>query len=137
MYTNVPQFIDIEDKIAFGLTWKQLLWIFGMGAVLMVLYNLLDRPTFFVAGIPVVLIFVALAFVKPYGVSFITFLGFAFRFLTRSKNYVWKRTYSGSGVDLRKATLVQRGKFSPQAEVKKAPTADQLKKIAWMLDTKK
>ncbi|TSA45449.1 hypothetical protein D4R51_01840 [bacterium] len=103
----------------------------------MLLYNLLDRATFFVAGIPVILLFVALAFVKPYGVSFITFLGFAFRFLTRSKNYVWKRTYSGSGVDLRKAALVQRGKFSPQAQAKKAPTADQLKKIAWMLDTKK
>jgi hypothetical protein len=137
MYTNVPQFIDIEDKIAFGLTWKQLLWLMGMGAVLMTLYTLLDRPTFFVTGIPVVLIFVALAFVKPYGVSFLTFLGFAFRFLTRSKNYVWKRSYSGSGVDLRKAALAQREKFDPQAQVKKAPTADQLKKIAWTLDTKK
>ena len=137
MYANVPQFIDIEDKIAFGLTWKQLLWLFGMGAVLMVLYTLLDRQAFFIAGVPVVMLFVALAFVKPYGVSFITFLGFAFRFLTSSKNYVWKRTYSGSGVDLRKAALSQREKFSPQAQAKKAPTADQLKKIAWMLDTKK
>ena len=137
MYTNVPQFIDIEDKIAFGLTWKQLLWIFGMGAVLLALYNLLDRPTFFITGVPIALLFIALAFVRPYGVSFVTFLGFAFRFLTRSKNYVWKRTYSGSGVDLRKAALAQREKFSPDAPAKKAPTADQLKKIAWMLDTRK
>jgi hypothetical protein len=137
MYTNVPQFIDVEDKIAFGLTWKQLLWIMGMGAALMVLYNLFDRPTFFITGIPVALLFMALAFVKPYGVSFLTFLGYAFRFLTRSKNYVWKRAYSGSGVDFRKAASIQREKLSPQAQVKKAPTADQLKKMAWMLDTKK
>jgi len=137
VYTNVPQFIDIEDKIAFGLTWKQLLWLMGMGGLLLTLYSLFDRMTFFVTGVPVVLIFVALAFVKPYGVTFLTFLGFTFRFLTSSKNYVWKRSYSGSGVDLRKAALVQRGKISPQAQVKKTPTTDQLKKIAWMLDTKK
>ena len=73
MHVNVPQFIDIEDKIAFGLTGKQLLWMAGMGATLLVVYNLFDQQAFYLIGIFVVLIFSAFAFWKPQGVTLITF----------------------------------------------------------------
>jgi hypothetical protein len=137
VHANVPQFIDIEDKIAFGLTAKQLLWMFGMGAILLVLYNILDRQSFFAIGVPVVVIFGGLAFYRPQGVSLLTFSGYALRFLMRPKNYVWRRNYSGLTVDLKKASLIQRGKMGPQALAKKLPSAEHLKKIAWSLDTKK
>jgi hypothetical protein len=137
MHANVPQFIDVEDKIAFGLTAKQLLWMFGMGAILLVFYNILDRQSFFAVGVPVVIIFAGLAFFRPQGVSLLTFSGYALRFLMRPKNYVWKRIYSSPTVDLKKAALIQRGKMTPVAPVKKLPSAGQLKKIAWTLDTRK
>ncbi len=137
MHANVPQFIDVEDKIAFGLTAKQLLWMFGMGAILLVIYNILDRQAFFVVGVPIAVIFVGLAFYRPQGVSLLTFSGFALRFLMRPKNYIWKRNYSGPTVDLRKAALIQKNKQAPHAQAKKLPSAGQLKKIAWTLDTKK
>ncbi len=139
MHANVPQFIDIEDKIAFGLTGKQLLWLAGMGAILLVLYNIFVREVFYVVGTVVVIIFAALAFWRPQGVSLVTFLGFAIRFVTRPKNYVWKRKFAGSGQALPgKLDLV--GKEEAQMKnitPKKRPTEGQLKKIAWVLDTKK
>ncbi len=83
MMFSVPQFIDIEDKIAGPLTWRQLLWLIGMGAVILVVFSLFDTT--------VVLIFVALAFYKPGGFPMTAFIGNAFFFFFRPKIAVWER----------------------------------------------
>ena len=67
MLINVPQYIDVEDKIAGPLTVKQLGWIIGLGIILLVLWNIVPAPVFFILGIPLAIFFVALAFYKPYG----------------------------------------------------------------------
>jgi hypothetical protein len=140
MHANVPQFIDIEDKIAFGLTAKQLLWMAGMGATLLVLYNIFERQAFYVIGTFVVVIFAALAFWKPQGVSMLTFLGFALQYFLRPRNYVWKRKFLESrGTIAGKIDLISKGKAPEHLAVpkKKKPTESQLRKIAWILDTKR
>ena len=139
MHANVPQFIDIEDKIAFGLTGKQLLWMVAMVATLLVLYNIFTREAFYFIGTFVVIIFAALAFYRPQGVTLLAFLGFAVRFLVRPRNYVWKRRYSAThGIPVAKLDLTGKGKMPVQKmPPKKKPTESQLKKIAWVLDTKK
>ena len=53
MQFNIPQFIDKEDKIVGPLTAKQLGWMFGGGAILLVLWNLLDMTAFILAAIVV------------------------------------------------------------------------------------
>lgn len=88
---SVPQFIDVEDKIAGPLTWKQLLWMIGMGAVLLVFFNFFDTTLFIIAAIPVVLLFAAFAFYKPNGFPMTTFVFYAFLFLFRPKVAVWER----------------------------------------------
>jgi hypothetical protein len=140
MHANVPQFIDIEDKIAFGLTGRQLLWLGGMTAILLVVYNIFTREAFYFIATFVVIIFASLAFWRPQGVSMLTFLGFVAKFVTRPRNYVWKRKYSSeAGPEFGKLDLVGKGKmdadFHPAP--KKRPTEGQLKRIAWVLDTKK
>lgn len=137
MHAGVPQFIDIEDKIAFGLTAKQLLWLGGGVALLVVSYTLFDRQLFFAVGFFVVLIFGALAFWRPQGVSMITFLGFTLQFFFKPRNYIWKRVYAKENIDVKKASLAQQ-KNAPAAYVPKhLPSQGQLKKIAWELDTRK
>lgn len=137
MHAGVPQFIDIEDKIAFGLTGKQLLWMGGGVAMLVAAYGLLNRPMFFAIGFFIVIIFGSLAFWRPQGVSMITFLGFTFQFFLKPKNYIWKRVYTRDNLDLKKASLVQK-KNAPAAYVPKhLPERGQLKRIAWELDTRK
>lgn len=88
---SVPQFIDVEDKIAGPLTWKQLGWMIGMGAVVMTIFGIFDTSLSVVLSIPVVLIFCALAFYRPNGISMISFLGSALLFLFRPKVSVWER----------------------------------------------
>lgn len=138
MHVNVPQFIDIEDKIAFGLTAKQLLWMGGMMAVLLVIYSLFDRQAFYLIGTFVVIIFGALAFWRPQGVSLITFSGFVIQFYLKPRNYIWKRVFRSSDLAIQKAAhATQMKKTEPRIAAKPAPGKSQLKRIAWMLDTKK
>ncbi|MBI2439467.1 MAG: PrgI family protein [Candidatus Moranbacteria bacterium] len=91
MMFSVPQFIDVEDKIAGPLTWRQLLWMIGMGAVLLVAFNVFDGAMFIVSAIPIVLIFVAFAFYRPNGFPLVTFIFYSILFLFRPKVSVWER----------------------------------------------
>jgi len=67
MLINVPQYIDIEDKIVGPLTAKQLGWLVAMGIILLIMWKTLSGPMFFILGIPVSLLIISLAFFKPYG----------------------------------------------------------------------
>jgi hypothetical protein len=92
MLINVPQYIDVEDKIAGPLTAKQLGWIIGLGIILLILWNVVPSPVFFILGIPLTIIFVALAFYRPYGQPLGSFLIFGIMYFFRPKVYVWRRT---------------------------------------------
>lgn len=91
MMFSVPQFIDVEDKIAGPFTWKQLLWMIGMVAMLLMFFNIFDTALFFIAAVPTVFLFVALAFYRPNGFPLTTFIFYAFLFLFRPKVSVWER----------------------------------------------
>ena len=93
MLFNTPQYIEIEDKIVGPLTAKQLMWMFGMGAVLLILWGFLDKTTFFITAIPVGLIFCALAFYRPHGQPLIKFIMWGISFMFQPKTYVWRREY--------------------------------------------
>jgi len=87
----VPQYIDVEDKIAGPLTWKHLGWIFGGSGIILIAFTFLERMTFFMVAIPIGLMTIALAFYKPNGISLISFLGYGFTYLFHPKTYIWQR----------------------------------------------
>lgn len=91
MLISVPQYIDVEDKIVGPLTAKQLGWMFGMGAVLLVCYNIFETGSFIIIAIVVMMIFSALAFYRPNGMTLLAFIGSSIYFFSRPKVYVWKR----------------------------------------------
>lgn len=91
MLFNVPQFIDVEDKIAGPLTVKQVLWLIGMGAVLFIVWTFFDTPTFFALSVPIVIIFALFAFYRPYNQSFLMFVVHGVTFFFRPKVYTWDR----------------------------------------------
>src|SRR6266702_3308356 len=92
MLINVPQYIDVEDKIAGPLTAKQLGWIIGLGIILLILWNVVPFVVFIILGFPLAILFVALAFYKPYGQPLGSFLIFGIMYFFRPKVYMWKRT---------------------------------------------
>lgn len=137
MHAGVPQFVDIEDRIAFGLTGKQLLWMGGAVALLVASYGLFDRQLFFAVGFFIVIIFGSFAFWKPQGVSMISFAGFTLYYFMKPKQYVWKRVSAKQNIDMKKASLAQQKNSEAAVAPKHLPNSGQLKRIAWELDTKK
>jgi hypothetical protein len=91
MIFNVPQFIDIEDKLVGPLTAKQLGWIAAGAVIILVFYSLLDKPTFLISSIITAVIFGALAFYKPYNQPLIKFILSSIMFVVRPKMYIWRR----------------------------------------------
>ncbi len=91
MMFSVPQFIDIEDRIAGPLTWKQLGWMIAMGAVILIIRTLFDTALTIIVAIPIILLFASLAFYKPNGFPMTVFLTNAVLFFFRPKVAVWER----------------------------------------------
>jgi hypothetical protein len=92
MLINVPQYIDIEDKVAGPLTAKQLGWIVLLGVILLILWNVASKPVFFISAIPLTLLLIAMAFYKPYGQPLGSFIIFGVLYFFRPKIYFWRRT---------------------------------------------
>lgn len=91
MRFKVPKDVDIEDRIVGPLTIKQLGWLGGGMVLCIVLYKLFDFQLFIVFAILIVGLSTAFAFVKPYNQSLIGFCGSVLLFITKPKQYLWRR----------------------------------------------
>ncbi len=133
MLFSVPQYIDVEDKIAGPLTARQFLWLLAFGAVLIVLWNLFDnKATFYVVAFFLFLLFGAFAFYKPHGVSLVTFVGYALTFLIQPKIYVWRRPVGWQ----KKKITKKRDKYDAQFYKKSASmTIEDIAVLADVLDS--
>ncbi|HFC76679.1 MAG TPA: PrgI family protein [Candidatus Moranbacteria bacterium] len=131
MHYNVPQFIDIEDKIVGPLTAKQLLWMFAMGGVLLILWATVgNKINFFIIGIPIALAFVALAFYRPYGQPLSKFITSAFLFIVKPKIYIWRREIKPE----KKKKITEFKKINNFPEKKKMKQ-EELHQLAEILDS--
>jgi len=131
MIFNIPQFLDKEDKIVGPLTAKQLGWFAAAGAVLLVLWNMLDITAFFIAAFVVVGIAGALAFYRPNGLPLISFIIYSVAFVFKPKMYLWQRLPEEI-----KTIKKQSGKPAPKQE-KKELTQEKIREIAATLDQKR
>jgi hypothetical protein len=129
MLINVPQYIDVEDKIAGPLTAKQLGWIICLDIILLVLWNMVPLPVFFILALPITLLFVALAFYKPYGQPLGSFVVFGIMYFFKPKIYIWKRTPE------RAVSVAQKEKIKEIVVVDKHLTSQSLSDLARLLDS--
>lgn len=132
MMSSVPQFVDVEDKVAGPLTWKQLLWMLAMGGVLLVVFLMFSTTISILIAIPVVLAFLALAFYKPNGFPLSAFIGQAFFFMFRPKIAVWERPVMPMVSVKPKA---EPEKEVPVAAVAKDLNRDKLRELARIMDS--
>jgi len=91
MNFNVPQFIDVEDKIAFQLTAKQLGWFALGGVILFFIWKFFTSGVFFLFLILIPLICSAFAFYRPQGLPLSIFIFNGIKFLIFPKRMVWKK----------------------------------------------
>jgi len=91
MQFNVPQFIEIEDKLIGPLTLKQFGFLAVGGAICFVLYFPLKLPFFIMVSVLIMGFCSMLAFVKINGRPFPHFLKNFIAFAIKPKIYLWQR----------------------------------------------
>ena len=93
MRFEVPQFIEVEDKIVGPLTWKQFIYLAGGGGLVVALYLNLPFLLFALFGIPIGAFAGFLAFHKVNNRPFSIFLESAINYLRKSKLYLWRKDH--------------------------------------------
>lgn len=91
MRFQVPQYIEVEDKIFGPLTFKQFIYLLGGAGLSYVLWELLPSFIAILLILPVVGFSLALAFYKVNKKPFIYIVEAAIKFVTGTKLYVWKK----------------------------------------------
>ncbi len=91
MNFQVPQFIEVEDKIFGPLTFRQFIYLAGGGALGFILYAYLP---FYLAIVPILAVVglaLALAFYQYNNRPLVLFLETAFRYQIAPKLYIWQK----------------------------------------------
>lgn len=91
MRFEVPQFIEIEDKIFGPLTWRQFLYLGGGVGMGVVLFFTAPFIVFIIVGLPLALLAGALAFYPINNRPFSFFLEAVINYVRGQKLYLWHR----------------------------------------------
>lgn len=131
MEYQVPQFIEVEDKIFGPFTLKQFIYLAG-GAGLCAVF-LLYLPLFLgvILSIPVAALAGALAFYKINNKTFVEVLEAGFKYYLGGRLYLWKKDT--------KSVSAPQAQITPAAEPvrqKLGLSRGKLEELAWSLDIK-
>lgn len=129
MRFQVPQFIDVEDKIFGPLTLKQFIYLAGGAGLSFVIYRFIPIKIVAIFLIlPVVALSLALAFYKMNGKPFISIIESAFKFTLGSRIYVWRKE--------EKKIEPKKDLPKTQASQTNVPklTESKLRDLTWSLD---
>jgi len=130
MQFQVPQFIDVEDKIFGPLTFKQFVYLAGGAGISFVFYVTLPLFIAFFLIVPVVIFSVALAFYKINKKPFLSVVESAFKYSLSNKLYTWKKQ------DEKVVKKEEETKAASKLYVPKLSDS-KLKDLAWSLDVHK
>ncbi|MEN9621610.1 MAG: hypothetical protein RLZZ67_44 [Candidatus Parcubacteria bacterium] len=130
MRFQVPQFIEVEDKIFGPLTLKQFIYLLGGAGLSFILYSFIGNlyiSIFFI--LPVIGFSLTLAFYKINNKPFINVVEAAFNYYVGNKLYIWKH--------------VEKPIIAKEQAVESAPdfyvpklSDSKLKDLTWSLDIK-
>jgi len=129
MNFQVPQFIEVEDKIFGPLTFKQFVYLAGGGGAVFIVYAFLPIYLSVWIMIPLAVLALALAFYRVNNRPFVNVLESAFRYTLTAKLYLWKK--QPKAVEPVAITL---GREKP-VEIPKL-SQSKLRDLAWSLDVK-
>jgi len=131
MRFQVPQFIEVEDKIFGPLTIKQFIYLVGGAGISFIIYTVVGNIFISLIGIiPVIAFTLALAFYKVNNKPFITVVESAFMYFIGSKLYIWKK--------VEKPIVQKEGEIQGAATDFYVPklSDSKLKDLTWSLDIK-
>jgi len=127
MQFEVPQFIEVEDKIFGPLTLKQFIYLAGGAGLSFTLYSLLPFLIAVLLILPLLGFSVALAFYKKDGRPFILLTESAFKYFLGSKLYIWRKE------EKQKKKRKETVDVVKQLNIPKLSNS-KLKELSWSLD---
>ena len=129
MRFQVPQFIEIEDKVVGPLSFRQFIYLVGGGGLSFIIYSFLPL----IVAIPLIAVVITfslgLAFYKFNNKPFSYLVESSIKYFMASKLYIWKK-------EDKKAT----GKTIAEQETQVEPTYvprlsdSKLRELSWSLD---
>lgn len=131
MHFQVPQFIDVEDKIFGPFTLKQFIYLAGGAAVALIGITFLGFFWGLVVSSPILILAAALAFYKVNNRPFINILESAFHYGIKAKLYIWQKKQP----EATKKSYEPKKKYS--SIVVPNLSGSKLKDMNWQLDVKK
>lgn len=131
MRFQVPQFIDIEDKIFGPFTFKQFVYLAGGAGSAYALYKLLPIYISIFLILPILGLALALTFYKINGKPFVDVLQAWVIYTIKGKLFIWKQ----HKIEKNKQKTMQKvePKAPPLAGIPKL-TESRLSDISWSLD---
>lgn len=130
MRYQVPQFIEFESKIIGPFSFRQFAYIIGAGGGCYLIFKILGFFPGIILMIPLVVLSLALAFVKVNGRKFIDVMASAFSFFVGGKLYVWKK------IDRPVESTADMAKDITDEFTAPSLSQSKLKDLAWGLDIK-
>ena len=91
MRFQVPQFVDIEDRIIGPFTLKQFLMYVVAAMLLVPVYVLSDMSLFITVALPVMGIAAAFAHLKVNGLTLAEMAAYSITYYTQGQLYIWRR----------------------------------------------
>lgn len=135
MEYQVPQFIEVEDKIIGPLTLKQFIYLAGAAGLCIVFFSYLPFIVAVLLSLPLAGLGAALAFYKVNGKPFIEIIEAGFNFFLSKKLLLWKYTPPTTDENNAAAALAAAEDLASRP-VRGAPriTRGKLSELAWSLD---
>ncbi|TSC64344.1 MAG: Uncharacterized protein G01um1014106_156 [Parcubacteria group bacterium Gr01-1014_106] len=135
---QVPQFVDVEDKIFGPLTVKQFIMFVVNALIIAAFYVALPLPITVTLAIPTTIFFLLLAFYKVNGRSFMWFLFSVLHYVMTGKLFLWERRGETQKIRVASASavetaLIRRG--VRLAERRGPTTESRIQQLARILDT--
>ena len=136
MEYQVPQFIEVEDKIVGPLTFRQFLYLGGAAGFVVVCFAYLSFIFAALVALPVVGLAIALAFYKINGKPFIEMMEAGFAYIVGAKLFLWKKREIKEAEERTTAAAAAAAAALLNAP-RPAPrlTSGKLSELAYSLDT--
>ena len=136
MEYQVPQFIEVEDKIVGPLTLKQFIYLAGSAGLCVVFFSYLPLVFAVLLSLPVAGFGAALAFYKINNKPFIEMVEAGFNYYTGKKLMLWKEAGPAAAGGKPAAKAEAPGPAAPPGRRAPRLTRGKLSELAWSLDIK-
>jgi len=132
MHSQVPQYLDVEDKIIGPLTLKQFIYLLIGGGVIFLLYSFLKLPIFIIAAIPIAFFTLLLAFYRIGNQKFPQFIVNLLGFISKPNIYTWKKLPPKKPSEEPTPKIIKKMGVSKQL-----PKESGLKELWWKVEISK